>query len=240
MPRFYIHHSISCDSTFRLPESVVRHIGALRLNNGAKVTLFNNTGYEYIATINIESKKNIFAHIQSEQRISRESPLHIHLIQAISMAERMDYTVQKSVELGVSSIQPIFSERVSVRLRGDRAEKRVQRWQEIAISACEQSGRNHIPQVLPLCDIKQVYDRLPESDTRLLFSPNSATSLASAANQPRHVILMVGAEGGFSPEEESNIITHGFQPVLLGPRILRTETAAIAAISAMQILWGDF
>lgn len=240
MPRFYVHHSISCGSTFRLPENIVRHVGALRLNNGAKVVLFNNTGREYIATINIESKKNIVAHIQSERHISRESPLHIHLIQAISMAERMDYTVQKSVELGVSSIQPIFSERVSVRLRGDRAEKRIQRWQEIATSACEQCGRNHVPKILPLCDILQVYDRLPESDARLLFSPNSATSLASTANQPHHIILMVGAEGGFSPEEESSIIKHGFQPVLLGPRILRTETAAIAAISAMQILWGDF
>lgn len=240
MPRFYLNQPLSCLQTFRLPEPILRHIAALRLHEGAQVILFNGNGCEYTATLSNVGKKQAEAHIESETHISRESPLQLCLVQAVSVAERMDYTVQKSVELGVSQILPIISARCTVRLHGDRAEKRVRRWQEIAIAACEQCGRNRVPEILPLCDINQVYDRLPESDARLLLSPNSAVALTSIADKPQRVVLMAGAEGGFSPAEESDIIKHGFQPVLLGPRILRTETAAVAAMSVMQMLWGDF
>ena len=154
----------------------------------------------------------------------------------------MDFTLQKSVELGVASIQPVLGGRSVVRLSGERADKRQARWQEIAVSACEQCGRNRVPQVLPLLDLPAALDALSDSTAlRLLASPHQAAPLSSFRQpESRRLQLMVGPEGGWTPQEEALARERGFAAFTLGPRILRTETAALAAISALQTLWGDF
>ena len=175
-----------------------------------------------------------------EEATDNESPLNITLVQAVSAAERMDFTLQKSVELGVAEIRPVISERCVVRLSGERAEKRVARWQEIVVSACEQSGRNIVPKVLPLTTYAQVLQQLPQETTKLLMSLNRAQKLSDVQPQSGKVVFMVGPEGGWTEKEEQQAFDAGFQSVTLGKRVLRTETASLAAIATMQTLWGDF
>ena len=178
--------------------------------------------------------------ILREEATDNESPLNITLVQAVSAAERMDFTLQKSVELGVAEIRPVISERCVVRLSGERAEKRVARWQEIVVSACEQSGRNIVPKVLPLTTYAQALQQLSQETTKLLMSLNRAQKLSDVRPQSGKVVFMVGPEGGWTEKEEQQAFDAGFQSVTLGKRVLRTETASLAAIAAMQTLWGDF
>ena len=152
----------------------------------------------------------------------------------------MDFTLQKSVELGVMAIQPVISERCVVRLSGERADKRVARWQEIVVSACEQSGRNMVPEVRPLLPYREALKQMSSETTKLLMSLNRAQSLRAVKPFSDDLIFMVGPEGGWTDEEERMAFESGFQSVTLGKRILRTETASLAAIAAMQTLWGDF
>jgi 16S rRNA (uracil1498-N3)-methyltransferase len=174
---------------------------------------------------------------------ARESPLEIVLGQALSSGERMDYTVQKAVELGVTAIHPLAAARSVVRLAGERAEKRVAHWQAVAVSACEQSGRNRVPPVAPVAELAAWLERPPAGGAgalRLLLSPAGATRLRELPRPAASIILLAGPEGGFTPEEEAAVLNCGFIPVRLGPRVLRTETAAVAALAALQALWGDF
>ena len=152
----------------------------------------------------------------------------------------MDFTLQKSVELGVIRIQPIISERCVVRLSGERADKRVQRWQEIVISACEQSGRAVVPEVLPILSLREYLANLSTQEIHLLMSLNRANTLHDLSPVPQNINLMIGPEGGWTNNEEQTAFDAGFKSITLGKRILRTETAGLAAISAMQTLWGDF
>ncbi|MDO4434301.1 MAG: 16S rRNA (uracil(1498)-N(3))-methyltransferase [Alysiella sp.] len=239
MPRFYLPPPLIENSTLMLPENIVRHIQVLRLKTGDNLTLFNSDGCEYPAQLSELGKRHAACLVGQKHLINRESPLKIHLIQAISSGERMDFTLQKSVELGVSSIFPIISERCVVRLTGERAERKVQRWQEIVIAACEQSGRNTVPQVLPIMDFSGCLKMLPESDLKLLMSLNHAHSLRDFS-LPQSVQLMIGPEGGWTAAEENAARAAGFQAITLGQRVLRTETTSLAAIAAMQTLWGDF
>jgi 16S rRNA (uracil1498-N3)-methyltransferase len=163
--------------------------------------------------------------------------------QALSSGERMDYTVQKAVELGVTAIHPLAAARSVVRLAGERAEKRVAHWQAVAVSACEQSGRNRVPPVAPVAELAAWLERPPAGGAgalRLLLSPAGATRLRELPRPAASIILLAGPEGGFTPEEEAAVLNCGFIPVRLGPRVLRTETAAVAALAALQALWGDF
>ena len=240
MPRFYVDFALSPDSVVELPDNVVRHLNVLRVKNTEEIVLFNGNGKAYPALPEVLEKRRTSVRILREEATDNESPLNITLVQAVSAAERMDFTLQKSVELGVAEIRPVISERCVVRLSGERAEKRVARWQEIVVSACEQSGRNIVPKVLPLTTYAQALQQLPQETTKLLMSLNRAQKLSNVQLQSGKVVFMVGPEGGWTEKEEQQAFDAGFQSVTLGKRVLRTETASLAAIAAMQTLWGDF
>lgn len=240
MPRFYVDFALSPDSVVELPDNVVRHLNVLRVKNTEEIVLFNGNGKAYPALPEVLEKRRASVRILREEATDNESPLNITLVQAVSSAERMDFTLQKSVELGVAEIRPVISERCVVRLSGERAEKRVARWQEIVVSACEQSGRNIVPKVLPLTTYVQDLQQLPQETTKLLMSLNRAQKLSDVRPQSGKVVFMVGPEGGWTEKEEQQAFDAGFQSVTLGKRVLRTETASLAAIAAMQTLWGDF
>ena len=240
MPRFYVDFAFSPDSVVELPDNVVRHLNVLRVKNTEEIVLFNGNGKAYPALPEVLEKRRASVRILREEATDNESPLNITLVQAVSAAERMDFTLQKSVELGVAEIRPVISERCVVRLSGERAEKRVARWQEIVVSACEQSGRNIVPKVLPLTTYAQALQQLPQETTKLLMSLNRAQKLSDVRPQSDKVVFMVGPEGGWTEKEEQQAFDAGFQSVTLGKRVLRTETASLAAIAAMQTLWGDF
>ena len=240
MPRFYVDFALSPDSVVELPDNVVRHLNVLRVKNTEEIVLFNGNGKSYPALPEVLEKRRASVRILREEATDNESPLNITLVQAVSAAERMDFTLQKSVELGVAEIRPVISERCVVRLSGERAEKRVARWQEIVVSACEQSGRNIVPKVLPLTTYAQSLQQLPQETSKLLMSLNRAQKLSDIQPQSGKVVFMVGPEGGWTEKEEQQAFDAGFQSVTLGKRVLRTETASLAAIVAMQTLWGDF
>lgn len=240
MPRFYVSETLSAGQILPLPDSVVRHLHVLRTKTGAGIVLFNGNGCAYPARLLSLEKRRAEAEILGEEQPDNESPLYITLIQAVSSGERMDFTLQKSAELGVNEIRPVLSERCVVRLNGERADKRVARWQEIVVSACEQSGRNTVPQVLPLVSYAEALRTLPDNHLQLLLSLNNARTLSAISAPPTRITFMVGPEGGWTANEEQQAFDAGFQSLTLGPRVLRTETAALAAIAAMQTLWGDF
>ena len=240
MPRFYVDFALSPDSVVELPDNVVHHLNVLRVKNTEEIVLFNGNGKAYPALPEVLEKRRASVRILREEATDNESPLNITLVQAVSAAERMDFTLQKSVELGVAEIRPVISERCVVRLSGERAEKRVARWQEIVVSACEQSGRNIVPKVLPLTTYAQALQQLSQETTKLLMSLNRAQKLSDVQPQSGKVVFMVGPEGGWTEKEEQQAFDAGFQSVTLGKRVLRTETASLAAIAAMQTLWGDF
>ena len=240
MPRFYLSEVLSAGRAVSLPDNVVRHLHVLRLKPDEEIVLFNGDGKAYPARLGVLEKRRATAEILREEEADNESPLNITLVQAVSSGERMDFTLQKSVELGVGEIRPVLSERCVVRLDGERAAKRVARWQEIVVSACEQSGRNTVPQVLPLVSYQEALRQMPSEKTKLLMSVRNAQKLNRITPSSDGLIFMVGPEGGWTEIEEQQAFGTGFQAVTLGPRVLRTETASLAAIAAMQTLWGDF
>ena len=239
MPRFYLPTALAPHTTLNLPDNIIRHIHVLRLNAGDSITLFNGTGNDFAATLQTIGKRHAECHIHAQRQPENESPLAITLVQAISSGERMDFTLQKSVELGVRAIQPMISERCVVRLSGDRADKRVQRWQDIVIAACEQSGRSIVPTVLPIVSFSDYLRQMPP-ELHLMMSLRRATTLRDITPAPQTLRLMIGPEGGWTPAEEQAALAAGVQTITLGKRVLRTETAAMAAMAAMQVLWGDF
>ncbi|MCP1659901.1 16S rRNA (uracil(1498)-N(3))-methyltransferase [Neisseria perflava] len=240
MPRFYLNTPLNAGQRIELPDNVVRHLNVLRVRAEKEIVLFNGDGKAYPARLTTLEKRRAEAEILRADIANNESPLNITLIQSVSSGERMDFTLQKSVELGVTAIQPVISERCVVRLNGERADKRVVRWQEIVIAACEQSGRNIVPQVLPLISYQQALQQMPSEKTKLLMNLNRAQKLNQITPSSDGLIFMVGPEGGWTAQEEQQAFAAGFQAVTLGKRVLRTETAALAAIAAMQTLWGDF
>jgi 16S rRNA (uracil1498-N3)-methyltransferase len=203
------------------------------------VTLFNGRGGEYSARIDRIHKDEVAVSITGFSGIEHESSLRVILAQGISSGERMDYTLQKAVELGVTAIQPIAARRSVVKLAGERVDRRLMHWQGVVASACEQCGRNQVPVVaapLPLANWLGQYD-----GERLLFlSPLAETRLADLPAPLAADCLVAGPEGGFETDEIAALHAAGAVPVRLGPRVLRTETAALAALAAMQTLWGDF
>lgn len=236
-PRFY--HPGNIASSVRLEPQAAHHaLRVLRLNSGDPVILFNGEGGEYRGLISHCHKDGVNVAIGEFLSIERESPLRIVLAQGISSGENMDFTVQKAVELGVSGIQPIETTRSVVRLSGERAEKRAAHWRRVAISACEQCGRNRLPDIGAIATLDEWLARL-DGGMRWLLSPAAQRSLRDFARPDTIVWLLAGPEGGLTAEEEEAARAAAFQPVRLGPRVLRTETAAVAALSAMQALWGD-
>jgi len=244
LTRLYVPGELVPGRAFALPRQQAHHASrVLRLKAGAAVTLFNGGGAEFDAIVTRVAGDAVSVKVGDARDCARESPLEIVLGQALSSGERMDYTVQKAVELGVAAIHPLAAVRSIVRLTGERAEKRVAHWQAVAISACEQSGRNRVPPVAPVTEFAAWLGRRAAGGAgalRLLLSPAGATRLRDLPRPAASIVLLAGPEGGFTPEEEAAALHYGFAPVRLGPRVLRTETAAVAALAALQALWGDF
>ncbi|MGX2957374.1 16S rRNA (uracil(1498)-N(3))-methyltransferase [Ursidibacter arcticus] len=240
IPRIYHPELLAGKTRCVLSEDATNHVGrVLRMNEGAELVLFDGSNYTFSAQISQISKKQIEVEILSHQLDNRESNLPIHLGQVISRGDRMEFTIQKSVELGVTTITPLWSERCGVKLEGERQDKKLQQWQKIAISACEQCGRNVIPEIRP---IMKLTDWCKEQDDMLKLNlhPRAKYTIKSLPNVPSAgVRLLIGSEGGLSPEEIAMTEQQGFTEVLLGKRILRTETASLATITALQILYGD-
>jgi 16S rRNA (uracil1498-N3)-methyltransferase len=243
--RFYTDTPLALGAAVQLSANAAAHATrALRLQVGDSATLFNGDGFDYECTLTSISKHAVHASISSACQLHNESPLNITLLQAISSGDRMDFTIQKAVELGVNSIQPITSQRSLVKLSAERAEKRNEHWQNIAISACEQSGRSVVPSVQATLSYSHVFAHLAQTSAadacKITLAPDAKQRLSAIAKPSGNLYLLVGAEGGLSDEEIALSVSHGFQTALLGGRVLRTETAALAAIAAMQTLWGDF
>ncbi|HET8711910.1 MAG TPA: 16S rRNA (uracil(1498)-N(3))-methyltransferase, partial [Spongiibacteraceae bacterium] len=209
-----------------------------RMQCGESLKLFNGDGCEYEATIAGVDKKSVQVTIAAASAIERESPLTIHLGIAISKGERMDWVIQKATELGVTHITPLLTERVEVRLQGEREEKKLQHWRSIAISACEQCARNRLPGIDTPIALATWLDSIA-ADAKFVLHHRSAVALDSRADKPRSVALLIGPEGGLSETEIASAEKKGFAPLRLGPRIMRTETAPVAALSIFQFLWGD-
>nr|MBL8411365.1 16S rRNA (uracil(1498)-N(3))-methyltransferase [Dechloromonas sp.] len=241
MPRFYCREALSPGAHVELPEPVARHaVRVLRLPPGAPMVLFDGRGGEYPARIERIERDRVLAELGAWQEVERESPLRVTLVQALQAGEKMDFTIQKAVELGISDIVPVESRRSVMRLTGDRAGKRVAHWQGVAASACEQCGRNQVPLVAPLEKLENWLARPANGALRLMLAPDAAETLASLPPPAGEVQLLIGAEGGLDPQEVIAAGQAGFRPVRLGPRVLRTETAGLAALAAIQALWGDF
>ncbi|HEX4798401.1 MAG TPA: 16S rRNA (uracil(1498)-N(3))-methyltransferase [Burkholderiales bacterium] len=238
VPRFFAPIKLSPGVEIKLPERAARHCAVLRLRCGDAVTVFNGEGGEFAAELTRVSRDDARAGVISRRTVERESPLAIALAQCVSSRDRMDVTLQKSTELGVSRIVPIASERSVVKLSSDRADRRVAHWRNIVVAACEQCGRNRVPEIAAIVDFATFLGGVRSEGTRLLLAPDADLDLRHM-EPPRAVTLLVGPEGGLAPEERQGAETSGFVPVRFGPRVLRTETAPLAAIAAMQALWGD-
>lgn len=242
IPRIYCDNNLTVGGELTLNASAVRHVvTVLRLKVEAPVVLFNGQGGEFNAQLTVVEKNKVIAKITHFTARDLESPLKIHLGQVIARGEKMDYVIQKAVELGVNIITPLFSERCNVKLAGERLEKRLEHWQAVIISACEQSGRNHIP---VLNAAQNLDDWLQQKQTGLCLTlcHRAEVGLADVdfEGSAQRITLLIGPEGGLALDEISLATDNGFLPIKFGPRVLRTETAALSAISALQARWGDF
>lgn len=242
LTRIYFPDVIPDHGGCELPAAKAHHVAhVLRLAAGDAVVLFDGRGIAYDAVITRCARGAVSVQVGSRRSEDRESPLQVVLAQAVSSGERMDYTIQKAVELGVSAVQPLMAERCVVRLAGERAAKRVQHWQAVVAASCEQSGRNRLPEVRPLRSLRDWLDQAAGSGgLRLLLAPGAATGLRQLPPPSGVVTVLAGPEGGLTSTEMEDAVRSGFQPLRLGPRVLRTETAAVALLAAMQALWGDF
>jgi len=240
IPRFYCPFPLPHEGLVTLPDNVAQHaIGALRLRDGDALTLFNGDGREHRGVL-VRQGKHAQAHLLAVETVDRESPLDITLVQGISTGERMDYTLQKSVELGVRAMLPVMMLRTVVRLEPAKRHKRRQHWLGVAASACEQCGRNRLPDILEIEEFTDWLARTRHDTTpRFILDPEAGTRLSGMPRPDGPVCLIAGPEGGFDPREREAALAAGCTPISLGPRILRTETAAVAALAAIQGLWGD-
>ena len=238
LPRFFVPIGLSSGTEIELPERAARHCAVLRLRRGDDVVVFNGEGGEFSAELTRVSRDDVRARLISKQAVERESPLAITLAQCLSSSDRMDITLQKSTELGVSRIIPIASERSVARLSCERADRRVAHWRNVLVAACEQCGRNRVPEIDAITDFADFLGVSGGEEIRLLLAPDASRDLRDL-EPSRAVMLLVGPEGGLAPEERQRAEARGFVPIRFGPRVLRTETAPLAAIAAMQALWGD-
>ena len=241
-PRFYCPPPLPLSTNFELPAAAAHHASrVLRLRVNDAVQIFDGIGNALDATINeITGKRVILGNLQTCMG-QPASGLHIILAQAMCSSEKMDWVVQKATELGVSEILPVHALRSVAKLTGTRAEKRTEHWRSVAISACEQCGRNDIPQIHAPQELDSwLLSARNSTGSKLILLPGGATQLKAQPKPQVSATLLIGPEGGFSVDEANIALQMGFAPVLLGPRVLRTETAAIAGICALQTLWGDF
>ncbi len=238
IPRFYQNTSLVIGSLVALDDDAVGHIArVLRMRSGESIILFNGDGYEYHAELVEVEKRRVSVNIVSADQPNRISPLSIDIGQSISRGERMDYAIQKATELGMNSMTPLLSERCEVRLKADRLAKKQQQWQQLSISACEQSLRTTTPTIHTAVPLEQWVNNC-QADLKLVLHHHCAQPLDTSL-QPKSIALLIGPEGGLSDAEVAIATQAGFQSVVFGPRVLRTETAPVAALSILQYLWGD-
>jgi len=241
-PRLYVEEPLGASARLALTPRAAHHAtDVLRLRAGESMILFDGRGGEYDARSLVAARERVEAEVGARRDVERESPLRVTLVQAVSSGERMDLTVQKAVELGVAAIRPVLTEKTVVKLDAGRAAAKADHWRRIVISACEQCGRNRLPEVFPVTPLAH-YCRNSPPGTRLLLSPGAGRGIraAAAAGIQGEVVLAAGPEAGFSADEEALLTGAGFEPVRLGPRVLRTETAALAALAALNALAGDY
>lgn len=239
MPRFYCPQPLVPGTTIDLPEAVAHHISVVRLAPGELITLFNGEGGEVQASIVSVAKRSVTAAVESHIAREVELPYAVTLAQALPEASKMDWIIEKAIELGAAGIVPLAAQRCVVRLSAERAEKKLAHWQGIIVSASEQSGRNRLAQLAPLQEFNQ-WSRQQDLHQRIILTPRAGQSLADWARHqpPQAVTLMVGPEGGFSDPEEKAAIAAGAIGLAMGPRILRTETAGLTALATLGALWG--
>lgn len=238
IPRIYAQQALNTGAVIELDENASRHVAkVLRMQLGRELIVFNGEGGEYTAVINDIGKKRVTIELNAFIDADRQSPLEIHLGIGVSRGERMEWVLQKATELGVTKITPLFSERTEVKLTGPRLDKKQQQWQHIIVSACEQCQRNRLPE---LQAARRLDDWINEADETARFVLHHRTPVTLADTlKPDSIALLIGPEGGLSADEIKRTAQRDFQPLALGPRVLRTETAPLAAISVMQYLWGD-
>lgn len=241
IPRIYQSIPLVTGQTFELDAQATVHLTkVLRLRTGDALVVFNGTeDGEFAARVGVVGRRSASIEIGEFVTRSLESPLELVLLQGVSRGERMDYTVQKAVELGVSHIVPVLTERTVVNLKGDRQEKRREHWQGVVNSACEQSGRNRVPEVAPIVPFSTALTGVA-AGMKLVLHHRAETDIGSLSVPQGPVSLLIGPEGGLSAQEIAAAEAAGFVPLRLGPRVLRTETAAVAAMSVLQWQWGDF
>mgnify|MGYP001393495497 CR=1 FL=1 len=237
LPRFYVDAELAL-GTVDLPEATSHYLSrVLRLAVGAQIQLFDGSGDEYLSEITAISKKVVSVELTEQVAGLPDSSLAIHLGQGLSRGERMDWAIQKATELGVTEITPLFTERCEVRLNDERAEKRLAHWRQIAISACEQCGRSRLPVIHPPKLVAEWIQAL-QADLKLVLHP--VAQPLTAHQPPNSLAFLIGPEGGLTEAEVAQAAGAGFLPARLGPRVLRTETAPVVALSVAQQLWGDF
>lgn len=249
-PRFFIESALAAETDMPLPEAVVRHVQVLRLNPGDDITLFDGRGGSHAATLVEIGKRHALARIGSHDPSEAEPPFRVTLAQGLAAGDKMDWLIEKAVELGVAAIQPLQAARSVVRLSAERAQKRHAHWQALIEAACEQCGRNRLPEVAPVANLEAWLglqaNPATALGTRMLVSPRASQSLVSFATEQRNalldggVTLLIGPEGGLAPDEEAAALRIGFTSVSLGPRILRTETAGLACLATLNAVLGGF
>jgi 16S rRNA (uracil1498-N3)-methyltransferase len=241
IPRFFCPFPLHPGATVELAAAAAHHaLKVLKVGAGDTAILFDGRGGQWRATLH-PAGKALRASLDEFDQADREPPLELTLVQALPASDKMDLVVQKAVELGVCHIQPVTAKRSLVRLSGERATRRVEHWRNIAIAACEQSGRNRVPSVAPILDLSQYLGHATqENGLRFVCTPGASGSLRDLGVPAAPVSLLIGPEGGFEESELLAARAAGFRPVGLGPRVLRTETAGLGALAAMMALWGDW
>ncbi len=239
LTRVYVDAPLASGMRVTLQGSAAGHLTrVLRLRVGEALTVFNGAGGEYAASIEHAHAGRVAVAIGELRAIERESPLTLTLAQGVSRGERMDLVVQKATELGASGLAPVLAERSVVRLTAQQAERRLNHWRAIAIAACEQSGRNRLPAIASPVPLKD-FLRTSDGSMRLLLSPAATATLADLPRLVSAITVLIGPEGGLAEAEQEAAVAAGFKPVRVGPRVLRTETAAIAALTLLQREFGD-
>jgi 16S rRNA (uracil1498-N3)-methyltransferase len=240
MPRFHCPVPLTPGEEIALPPGAARHVQVLRMQPGDAITLFHGSidgpGGEFEATVTRMGRSEVLARIGTHHAVEREAARAVHLLAGITANERMDWLVEKATELGVASITPLLAERSVLKLKGERADKKLAHWQAVAVAACEQCGRNRVPTLHPAQTLADWLQAPPQDGQRLLLSLRPGTQPLHAA-APGHtgLVFLSGPEGGLSGTEEDLALAHGFAPVTLGPRVLRAETAPLAALAALLV-----
>ncbi|HET8819284.1 MAG TPA: 16S rRNA (uracil(1498)-N(3))-methyltransferase [Xanthomonadaceae bacterium] len=243
LTRVHVDAPLAVGLRVPLPAAVAAHLQrVLRLGEGDTCVLFNGDGQDYDARIHVAGKRELLVDVTGARAVDNESPLPVTLVQGVARGEKMDWILQKATELGVAAFVPVDSERSEVKLDAARAARRVAHWRSVLASACEQCGRARVPAIQAPSALARALDALPEGGTRLLLDPGGTVDVDGLRlddRLPMSVVLAVGPEGGWSPRDREQLRSAGFAGLRLGPRILRTETAGIAAVAALQARWGD-